>query len=228
MKPTLLLLHGALGTKQQFRAVRGTLEESFELYDLNFEGHGGRESNQPFSIALFTENVKAFMDENSLQNVNIFGYSMGGYVGLDLAVKHPGYVNKIVTLGTKFNWTEDSTAREVRMLNPDKIKEKVPKFAQLLAAAHAPLDWENMMHKTAEMMKGIAAGASLNETDLNQLKLEVIIGVGDNDQMVTEEESKKVAALLPKGRFRLMEGFPHPIDQIAQKALADYILTSFN
>ena len=47
------------------------------------------------------------------------GHSMGGYVALKLALKRPELVDRIITLGTKFNWTPEVAAKEVKMLNPD-------------------------------------------------------------------------------------------------------------
>ena len=55
---------------------------------------------------------------------------MGGYVALQLANKHPKYVQKIITLGTKFAWDKETAAKEVKMLNPEKIEEKIPAFAK--------------------------------------------------------------------------------------------------
>lgn len=132
MKKTLLLLHGALGSKQQFAELKKQLSDEFELYDLNFDGHGGSTTDEAFSIALFTQNALAFMDAQGLEQVAIFGYSMGGYVALNMALKHPNRVRQIITLGTKFDWTIESASREVKMLNPAVIEAKVPHFAQKL------------------------------------------------------------------------------------------------
>jgi pimeloyl-ACP methyl ester carboxylesterase len=119
---------------------------------MNFEGHGGLASDENFSIRLFTKNTQHFIEQNKLENINIFGYSMGEYVALNTAVQYPQLINKIVTLGTKFDWNPMSSANEVKMLNPSKIKGKIPHFAEKLKAEHAPLDWEIVIKKTAKMM----------------------------------------------------------------------------
>ena len=41
MKEKLILLHGALGSKNQFRPLMERLKEYFDMYTMNFEGHGG-------------------------------------------------------------------------------------------------------------------------------------------------------------------------------------------
>lgn len=228
MKSKLLLLHGALGSSKQFEPLKIQLKDTYELYDLNFEGHGGRSSENEFSIQLFTENVISFLSAKTLSKVNIFGYSMGGYVALNLAHQRPELVDKIITLGTKFDWTEESAAKETRMLNPEKIEEKVPKFAEMLKQQHAPLDWKDLMRKTAQMMLSMGAGAKLHPEQLERIQQNVIIGLGSEDKMVSQEESEKAADLLPNSNFVRLEGIPHPIDRIDPSILAAYIQQAFS
>jgi len=94
MKEQLLLLHGALGSIKQFGFIKESLEESFDVFAINFEGHGGDETSNEFSIQLFTENVIDYIKENSKGETNIFGCSMGGYVALNVALKIPLKIKK--------------------------------------------------------------------------------------------------------------------------------------
>jgi pimeloyl-ACP methyl ester carboxylesterase len=66
------------------------LEDSFEVHTLNFRGHGGRNFGaEDFSIDCFTEDVLNYLEEQNLDEIAILGYSMGGYVALNLAKKTP-------------------------------------------------------------------------------------------------------------------------------------------
>ncbi|MDB5283105.1 MAG: hypothetical protein JWO06_2180 [Bacteroidota bacterium] len=77
----LLLLHGALGSKDQFNALEGVLAQEFKTHSLNFSGHGKRPSHHhAFTIQNFTHEVLDWMNENYIKTIDIFGYSMGGYV----------------------------------------------------------------------------------------------------------------------------------------------------
>src|SRR5688572_15290055 len=118
----LLLLHGAIGAASQFEKLTQLLQPDFEVFSLNFSGHGGKEIPEPgFNMPLFANDVLTFMEEKQLDKVDIFGYSMGGYVALYLALHYPEKVNRIMTLGTKFDWSPEIAAHETRMLNPLKI-----------------------------------------------------------------------------------------------------------
>jgi len=219
-KPAILLLHGALGSQSDLDPVKELLSANYEVHQLNFSGHGGRMTDEPFSIDLFAQDVFDYIESRNLTPIDIFGYSMGGYVALNLASAHPDIFGKIFTLGTKFHWTPESAAQEVKMLNPEKIKEKVPAFAEVLKARHQPADWEVVMKKTAEMMLNLGNGKALKDHDFNIIQNKVLITVGTEDNMVSIEESKHVANQIPNAGFQAIEGWKHPIDRVDMVALA--------
>nr|MCU0399335.1 alpha/beta hydrolase [Cyclobacteriaceae bacterium] len=136
MKP-LLLLHGALGSKSQLEPLRQKLEQNRRIvFTLNFSGHSGEPFQIDFGIAAFADDVIRFMNKQLLSQVDVFGYSMGGYVAVWLAHKFPERIGKIYTLGTKFDWSPESAQKEVRKLDPIKIQEKIPAFARILEHRH--------------------------------------------------------------------------------------------
>lgn len=223
MKQKLLLLHGALGSKEQLDPLKAQLEDVYEVHSLTFEGHGGVASSKDFSIALFTRNVIDFLQAHAIDQVTVFGYSMGGYVALNTALKVPEKIRKIITLGTKFDWSLEQAQKEVKMLNPDKIEEKIPHFAQRLQQLHEPLDWKTVMNKTAQMMLAMAKGAKLTDTDFANINVPVTIGRGSLDSMVSQEESEHLAEVLPTAKLITLEGVKHPIETVPIKALVSHI-----
>lgn len=223
MKTPLLLLHGALGTKQQLIALKEILSEERETYSLEFEGHGDHRSDSDFSISLFKNNIKTFLNENNLRKIDIFGFSMGGYVALDFAFHNPSYVRKIITLGTKFDWSPDFAKNETKKLNPDLIEEKVPHFAKSLQQLHGESEWKNVVMKTAKFMEDLGSSPSLNKQRLQEIASPGLICVGELDNMTTIEESSMVAETLPKGKLQLLEDTKHPIEAISETKAAKII-----
>lgn len=218
---SIIVLHGALGAKTQLEPLTNALNAIYKVHSLNFEGHGGRQAEGDFSIERFAENLKDYMNEHELSGCPVFGYSMGGYVALKLESQHPGTFSKIVTLGTKFGWTPEVAEKETAMLNPEKIEEKVPKFATALAALHAPLDWKEMMLKTAEMMRNLGTKPALSQEDFARIQIPVSLMMGSEDVMVTKEETQAVLAQLPNADFTVVEGWQHPIERVEAGQLAD-------
>ncbi len=218
----IIFLHGALGSKEQFEGLRNSISHT-PTFAFNFDGHGDTPTNHPYSTSLFVDNLDSFMQKNQIDQAHIFGYSMGGYVALSFALKFPERVGKILTLATKFDWTPESAAKESKMLDPQKIEEKVPHFAQALKERHDPLDWKEVLNKTAEMMINLGNGAGLSDQDLNSIQNEVLISRGSEDRMVNEAESKKAANLIPNGSFHTIEGGKHPIERVDLEMLSKII-----
>lgn len=220
---SLILLHGALGSSRQFDALLPLLSDRFEVYTFNFEGHGDVPVSGEFSIGKFSENLIGFMHENEILRPLIFGYSMGGYVALYTEAIHPGIIGEIITLGTKFHWTPESAEREIRMIHPDKIKEKVPQFATYLHEVHQPGSWEEMMLNTQELMRRLGDKPLLTADILANVRIPVSLFLGELDKMVSVEETENVRGNLKNARFEILEGIPHPIQMINAETLRDLI-----
>lgn len=216
----ILLLHGALGAASTLEPLKKELLPFYQVHSFNFSGHGGSEIPQAgFSIELFTQDVLAYLDQQQLPAVHIFGYSMGGYVALYLAKLHPEKVKSIFTLATKFNWSPATAEKEIRLLNPEKIQEKVPHFAKALAERHDPQDWKENMIKTADLMQQLGQTPSLPDDDLAQINVPVQVGVGDGDPMVSLEETIKTYRLLPDAKLLVLPATKHPIEVVSVSRL---------
>ena len=210
----VLLLHGALGSKTQLDPLKAKLLAlGFNVFTLNFSGHSGEPFSTSFGIETFAEDVKRFIELRNLGKVNIFGYSMGGYVAVWLAAKHPTVVNRVVTLGTKFDWDPTSAEKEIRKVNPEKIQEKVPAFARILESRHAPNDWKDLLGHTATMMKNLGDEPLLNKEVLPTIKHDITILLGDHDDMADPQFSKDVSTWLPNGHYKTLDNTHHPIER---------------
>ncbi|MFL5753823.1 MAG: alpha/beta fold hydrolase, partial [Bacteroidia bacterium] len=185
----LLLLHGALGSKEQFKELSLLLGEKYEIHSLDFYGHGQVGFAEEFSIASFARQVSLYLLENSIQSINIFGYSMGGYVGLYLARHYPGVVRKVMTLATKFSWSPEEAQNEAGILNADLLESKSPSFVLEQKERHGEYKWKQLLNETAAMMIGLGAKNALTKKDLSEINSPVLIGAGDRDKMVGLEES---------------------------------------
>lgn len=224
----ILLLHGAIGAKDQFGVLQELLSAEMEVYTMNFTGHGGGEiPGEPFTIDMFARDIIAYLDSNNIDEINIFGYSMGGYAALYAALNNPGRIRKIFTLATKFEWTPEIAEREVKMLDAQKMKLKVPKFATELAKRHGEDKWEILLQKTADMMTGLGNKNVLTSELLKQVNNEVLVGIGDSDKMVSLEETIATYRALPNANLVVLPATPHPIEMVESTRLAGEIKSFF-
>ncbi len=204
-----------------------SLKDHYYIHSLNFEGHGGKEiPKAAFSIPLFASQVLQFLDEHSIQSTHIFGYSMGGYVGMYLAKNHPEKVKKLVTLATKYYWDEKVSEKEVPQLHAETIESRFPDFARQLASRHAPCDWRKVLEKTKELLIGLGKNNALHLSDYASINTPVLLLLGDRDKMITLEENLNVYHHLPDAQFSMLPGTPHPIEKV-DVGLLSYLVKNF-
>lgn len=225
----LILLHGAIGAASQFEPLIKQLNEQQNVHAINFSGHGG-ETIDPdkFSIKYFAEQVASFIHTlHTQQPVNIFGYSMGGYVAMYMARHLNVNIGKIITLGTKFHWDEAVAAKETKMLQPAIIEQKIPAFAQQLSQRHHPQSWKAVLHNTANMLQQMGRSNPLQPDDYTAIRTPSLIMIGDKDKMVTLEETVNTYQKLPNAQLAVLPGTPHAIEQVDASLLAFYIKRFF-
>jgi pimeloyl-ACP methyl ester carboxylesterase len=226
MKEPLLLLHGAISCRKQFESVIPLLASHYNVYAPDFPGHGGTIiPDESFSIPFFASFVLKYMDANKIPKALVFGYSMGGYVGLYLAAHHRDRISRVFTLATKFGWTPSVAEKESAMLDPEKISAKVPAFASRLEQLHTPQDWKTILIKTAAMLRGLGNSPALTDEILRNIDVPVCIGIGALDKMVSTEESEHAASQIPNGRFLLLADTEHPFEKADPRMLAETIQT---
>lgn len=211
----ILFLHGALGSKLQFSPLIIQLNKDFECHAINFAGHGG-EMIPPGGLTFptFANNILQYLDQNKIEKVNLFGFSMGGYAALYFAFLHPDRVGKIMTVNVKFNWDPITTAKETGMLDPDKMFEKVPAFANNLMVLHGMNIWKNLLKSTSDMMKKLSETVVMSEEELMSIKHAVLLGIGDRDTTSSVPETLDIYRKLSNSQLWVIPGTAHPFERI--------------
>lgn len=221
---SLLLLHGAIGAAGQLEPLAEVLSTEYKVYAIDFSGHGNAAfADEPYFMELFANDVLQYMEQKGIQRTSIFGYSMGGYVGMYLAKHHAEKIDKIVTLATKFHWDEDTAMKEIQMLDPVKIEAKVPAFAQALEQRHTGKDWKEIMSRTADMLQALGANNTLQPEDYKDIHARCLLLLGDRDKMVSLDETLNVYRLLPDAAMGMLPGTQHPIEQVNVDMLSFFI-----
>ena len=122
----LILLHGALGAASQMHELQTALETHFNVYILEFDGHGNKAASlDALDIKHMALELDRFITQHAISDPIVFGYSMGGYVALYHASKLPNKIAKVITLATKFDWNPESSEKESRMLNPEQMEIQI-------------------------------------------------------------------------------------------------------
>lgn len=219
---TIILLHGALGEKSDLDSLSHYLKPRFNVFSFNFSGHGQTSFTNQFDIPQFSNELNNFIEINKLTRPHIFGYSMGGYVSIYLALNYGTLLGKIITLGTKFNWDETSTQNEITLLQRKVLEERAPQFVELLIKKHGK-DWALLLEKTQSLMHDIAMKNYLQPESLSRIENQVLLGIGDRDKMVTYSETQTMMKAIPKSNMYILPMTKHPIETANSKVLGEII-----
>ena len=101
----LLLLHGGLfDIDLQFGPLLPGLAATRRVIATDFQGHGRTgDLDRPLTVPDLASDVAGLLEHLQVGPVDVFGYSVGGAVGIELAVNHPGLVRKLVASSTTFS-----------------------------------------------------------------------------------------------------------------------------
>lgn len=100
----LVLLHGGLMTLEAFGPLLPALAATRQVIAVELEGHGRTlDLDRPLSAEQMAEDIAALLDRLGLPPVDLFGYSLGGMVGLRLAMRHAARLRRLVVVSAPYS-----------------------------------------------------------------------------------------------------------------------------
>jgi esterase/lipase len=221
----ILFLHDALGTSEDLKPLMDMMKEKgFETYTFNFSGHG-KIAAEPseFRIDLFARDLDQFIIAHDIIDPVVFGHSMGGYVALyHKANFEDSPIRMIYTYGTKFNWSPNAVTRELPMMNPEHVQEKFSQHAANLQNKHGER-WKQLLRSTAHMMQNLERLDGLTKEDMSEIDIPVILILGDQDRMVSSEETQLTGSWLHHSQMKTISHSKHELERSNLKEIADII-----
>ena len=118
----ILLIHGLGATKGSFVPTVAALAGSFRAIALDLPGFGDsfKPLGAPYHPPFFARSVVELMDALGLQRAHVIGNSMGGRVALELGLRYPERIGRLVLLAPSLAWRRQRPwAPFVRMLSPE-------------------------------------------------------------------------------------------------------------
>ena len=216
-KPVLLLLPGTLGAiSNQWRQFIKPLSERYRVALLDFRGHGrSQNKSDQLSTELLMQDIVGLLDFLQVEMLHLAGYSLGGYLGLLLALNQPRRVLTLLMHATKFYWTPDSVSKIHQQLDPDMLAEKVPAYADQLVQEHGARQWRVLVRQSADLVseifdKGVA------ERVLSSVHIPVLVSVGDRDELVPVMEAQRFSRQFESGELLVLPGVRHPLQTVPQ------------
>ncbi len=206
----LIVLHGAYMNIPSMGAIIPMLAKTHRVYALELQGHGRTtDIDRPITYPNLADDVAAFMDAVGLRKADVFGYSMGAVAGLQLAIRHPEKVNKLVAASGGYDvrgWQPEFQAMIPQMnveMFPPMLEQEYRKLAP------NPNGFRELARKLIALEKEPMAW----EADVKAMKTPVLIIAGDAD-VATPEHYVAMFRLLGGGAMGDM-GKPLPASRLA-------------
>jgi pimeloyl-ACP methyl ester carboxylesterase len=93
----LILLHGGLGSGEMFGPILPALAERHQVIAPDLQGHGRTaDIDRPIDVRLMADDIAALIEHLGLDEPDVVGYSLGGGVALQTAIKYPAMVRRLV------------------------------------------------------------------------------------------------------------------------------------
>lgn len=213
----LVLVHGLQGRGEDWLQLIPLLNRGgYKIYALDLLGFG--RSDRPdveYSIAQQVDILRQFMDSQHLQQADVAGWSMGGWVSLKFAAEHPERVRRLVLMdsaGLKFDAvnapalrpkTEGDLAHMMAILTPHP--QAIPGFfARDLLRNFAREDWI-----TDRALKSMYAGKDLMDGKMQTVTIPVLIVWGKQDVLTPATIGEQMHQAMPQSLLTLMDGCGH-------------------
>ena len=207
----LIVLHGAYMNIPTMGAIIPMLAKTHKVYALELQGHGRTtDVDRPITYPGMADDVAKFMEAVRIDKADVFGYSMGAAVGLQLAMRHPAKVKKLAGASIAYDasgWQPAFTA-----LIPQMTVEMIVAmpFAQdYRKLAPNPDGFPGLVRKLIALEKEPMAWGDA----VKAMKTPVLIIAGDAD-VATLEHSVAMFRLLGGGEMGDM-GKPLPASRLA-------------
>lgn len=150
----LIMLHGGVNPSEMFGAPLAEMAKSFKVIAIQARGHGlSKDTEAHWSFEQDADDVAAVMKDLKIEKASVMGYSFGGGIALQFAIRHPDMLDKLVTISvanaTSGEYPEIKAAFEQMPAMADAIGGNIAKSP--LAQMYPDRDWATVMRKTGEL-----------------------------------------------------------------------------
>ena len=208
----VLLLHGAFNTiNMAFGQLIPELSKTRKVIALELQGHGRTSDiDRPFSFESMADDVAALLKQLKIDSTDVLGYSMGGGVAQQLAIRNPSLVRRLILVSTVYKyegWSQE-TRNILPMLTPEMF-EPTPIKQEYDKLAPDPKHWKDFINK---MKKFVTTTYDFGADKIKTIKSPTLIIAGDGDG-VTPEHVVEMYKL--RGGGYMIDFGPIPAAQLA-------------
>ena len=232
----LVLIHGGGSTiNTSWGRILPALAKTHRVIAVELQAHGRTsDRNAPESFTQDADDVAELLRQLNIAKADVLGFSNGGSTALQIAIRHPDRVNKVIAISAIYRrdgmppefWSfmEKGTIADMPQIYKDEFLRLTPDSAKLLT----------MFRRDQQRMLTFK---DWNAADIRAIKAPTLVVASDQD-VVRPEHAVEMMRLLPKGRLAIFQGrhgeffgeamYPHPDSKVPELfvALVDEFLAA--
>jgi pimeloyl-ACP methyl ester carboxylesterase len=200
----LVLIHGGgstIGTT--FGRILPTLAKTHQVIAVELQAHGHTaDIDRPLSFKHDADDVAALLKQLHISKADIFGFSNGASTTLEIAIRHPELINKIIVASTMYKkdgaypWFWEMMAHPAFEQMPQPYKDA---FLQINPDKDALY---TMYKRDVARMQSFY---DIKEEDIKAIKAPALIIIGDND-VVRPEHAVEMYRQMQHAKLMIVPG----------------------
>lgn len=222
---TIVFAHPLLWGAKTFESIISELATDFHVVAVDIHGHGASGYHQSLTLAEMTEDFYQLIKKLDLQDITWFGYSIGGMLGMRLALAHPDTINSLVLMATNAHLDATEIKQQTLQLwtlfrdghRADIAEPALRFFFARKTYENNPELVEQFRNKLVNFQDvgGMfeAALAAFERDDISEkigaIRVPTLVLAGREDVSATAQEAEFIASRISNAQLKIIEDANH-------------------
>jgi pimeloyl-ACP methyl ester carboxylesterase len=245
----VLCLHGHPGSGQSMSVFTNPLSQQFQTLAPDLRGYGKSQVAEEFEMADHLLDLEALLNQYNLKRCLVLGWSLGGILALELAIRHPERISGLILVATAarprgshppVSWQDNAYTGIASVLNRISpgwpwnietfgqrslyrylIQQHTQQAYQYLASEGWPAYLQTSAIANRALNKALRTGYN-RLSELEKIQCPSLVLMGAEDRHITPQASLETAQRLPNCNYRCYPNVAHLFPwEIPEKMLAD-------
>lgn len=181
----LVLLHGGIGAIEMFGEVLPLLAAGRQVIGVDLQAHGRTaDIDRPLSFEAMADDIAALIRQFGFEKADVMGYSIGGGVTQQTAIRHPELVRKLVVVSApckRAGWHAEVAANmaQMDMAAAAEPMKQSPMYEVYARIAPRVDDWVVLLAKTSALLRQDYDWSN----QIRSIQAPTLIVIGDADSV---------------------------------------------
>jgi pimeloyl-ACP methyl ester carboxylesterase len=199
-----IFLHGGLANTDYWGAQVRAVAAHHTVILMDSRGHGrSTRDARPYGYDLMADDVVALMDNLKIAKADIVGWSDGGILGIDLAIRYKDRVGKVFAFAAN---TQTSGVKDGVENNPTFSAYIKRAGREYETHSATPKEYDSFVNQISKMW---AEQPNWSDAQLKAIDAPILVVDGDHDEAIKREHTEYIAATIPHAGLLILPNTSH-------------------